>query len=198
MYGQTAQQPVAEKEPGAKPPRRRGDPFRALDKDVDHGMNYLASEMTREPSMSDQLASLGVQRPQLYQTMRAERELEEFVTDALTGRTDLGDPPMRMAGIITGRRIFGILEVNGQSQLVRPGQTIGQYRVERVEPEKIVLSRPTTGGKRRTVDVPLLAGNPAFQQQFPGGAPGGFPGDPGLPGSGGFPGGPGGGPASAR
>jgi hypothetical protein len=198
QFGQVAQQPQVEKKAGPKPPRR-GDPFRHLVEDVDEGFQHQFKQQTEEPAMSDQLAALGVQRPQLYQMMLAEKQAVSDVEGAILGATV--DPPMRMAGIIHGPRVFGILDVAGQTQIVRPGQTVGLYRVERVERERIVLSRPIGGGKRRQIDVPLQT-NPTAQQQV--GGPG-YPGDPnsgGFPGGGfpggGFPGGPVGPPSSVR
>jgi hypothetical protein len=96
---------------------------------------------------------------------------------------------MRMAGVIHGPRVFGILEVAGETRVVKPGETVGPYRVEKVERQKIVLSRPIGGGKRRQIDVPLLD-NPNAAQQFGGAGAPGAPG-PNSGGPGGFPGGPG-------
>jgi hypothetical protein len=191
-FAQTAQAPVT-KTAGPKP-KHRGDPFRDTVKDVDAGNEYLFRQQTQEPSMSDQLTALGIQKPQLYQTLHAEAlqraAIEEFIAN---GQLSVGDPPMRMAGVIHGPRVFGILEVAGETRVVRPGETVGPYRVERVERQKIVLSRPIGKGKRRQVDVPLLD-NPNAAQQYgqpgmpgpnSGGGPGGFPGGaPGfIPGS---------------
>jgi hypothetical protein len=192
-YAAPSAQASAPRKAGPKPPHR-GDPFRDLLKDVDAGNQELYNRQTQEPSMADQLASLGVQKPQLYQTTLAQKRLEDYGKDLLANRVDMGDPPMRMAGVIHGPRVFGILEIAGETRVVRPGETVGPYRVEQVERQRIVLSRPIGSGKRRQVDVPLLD-NPNAAQQYgvpggPGGAtsgggPGGaFPGPPG-----GFPGG---------
>jgi hypothetical protein len=99
-----------------------------------------------------------------------------------------------MAGALFGNRVYGVLEINGQSQVVNPGDRVGIYRVERVEREKIVLSRPGRQGRRRV--EALLTGNPALAGQIPTGdptlpgAPGAYGGPPGAPG------GPGGGSRS--
>jgi hypothetical protein len=180
-YGQTAQVAAAKKA-GPKPPHRQ-DPFRDLVKDVDAGNQEMYRRQTQEPSMADQLAAVGVQKPQLYQTLQAEKRQRDYIDSVLeTGELNVADPPMRMAGVIHGPRVFGILDVAGETRVVRPGETVGPYRVERVERQKIVLSRPIGRGKRRQVDVPLLD-NPNAAQQF------GQPGGPGGPNSGGAPGG---------
>lgn len=99
---------------------------------------------------------------------------------------EVPDPPMRMAGALWGNRVYGVLEINGQNpQVVNPGDKIGIYRVERVERDRIVLSRPSKHG-RRTVDA-LLAGNPSLAGQYPtgdSGIPGGPSGYGGPPGAG--------------
>jgi hypothetical protein len=188
QFGQPAQQAAAPRG-GPKPPRR-ADPFRHLISDVDQGFQAAYEQQTREPSVADELAAVGVQPAPLYQTMRAEQQLEEAMEAAAAGAVGGLDPPMRMAGVIHGNRVSGILEISGQPRVVRPGEAIGPYRVERIERERMVLSRPMSGGKRRMIDVPLQA-NPSLQQQFGTGAPGapGFSGGsgPGAPPGLGFP-----------
>jgi hypothetical protein len=98
---------------------------------------------------------------------------------------DVPDPPMRMAGALFGNRVYGVLDINGQTQVVNPGDKVGIYRVERVERDKIVLSRPGRRGRRKV--EALLAGNPALAGQIPTYDPG-VPGGPagyGPPGGGG-------------
>jgi hypothetical protein len=99
---------------------------------------------------------------------------------------DVPDPPMRMAGALWGNRVYGVLEMNGNPYVVTPGDKVGTiYRVERVERDKIVLSRPGRKG-RRSVEA-LLAGNPSLAAQYP-------TGDSGIPGGPTGYGGPAGGP----
>ena len=69
---------LAAKKAGPKPPHR-GDPFRDLVKDVDAGNQEMFSRQTQEPSMADQLASYGVQKPQLYQTLQAHKQQQEYL-----------------------------------------------------------------------------------------------------------------------
>ena len=96
---------------------------------------------------------------------------------------------MRMAGVLWGPRVYGLLEVNGQVDSYTPGDTVATiYRVEQIERDKIVLSKRLSDGKRKRVEVPL-AGSPAAQGQYDTTA-GGYPGAPGGPG--GYPGAPGG------
>jgi hypothetical protein len=100
---------------------------------------------------------------------------------------DVPDPPMRMAGALWGNRIYGVLEINGQTQVVNPGDKIGIYRVERIERDRIILSRPGRKG-RRQVEA-QLTGNAALENQYPtgdtgvpGGPAGYGPGGMGVPG----------------
>src|SRR5437660_9263868 len=99
---------------------------------------------------------------------------------------DTPDPPMRMAGALFGNRVYGVLEINNTQQVVNPGDKVGIYRVERVERDKIVMSRPGRKG-RRTVEA-ALAGNPSLAGQYPtgdSGIPGGPTGYGGPPAGGG-------------
>jgi hypothetical protein len=163
------------KKAGPRPPSRT-DPFKTP-----------ADRMPEEVPLAMQLPATN----NLYIEERA-RQLVEPSTEQFV--REVPDPPMRMAGALWGNRVYGVLEINGQSQVVNPGDRVGIYRVERVERDRIVLSRPGRTG-RRTVEAPLV-GNPALQQQFPvpdPTAPGGAPGYPG-----GIPGGPPGGPGGAR
>jgi len=131
----------------------------------------------------------------LYVTSRQE-ELQRPTPEQYV--RDVPDPPMRMAGALWGNRIYGVLEINGQTQVVNPGDHIGIYRVDRVERDRIILSRPSRKG-RRQVEA-QLTGNQALEQQYPtgdtgvpGGPPGYGGGAMGMPGPGGMPGRPPGG-----
>jgi hypothetical protein len=156
---------TAVKKAGPRPPARH-DPFKT------------PSELIPEPPrMADILPP-----SQDYLNNRAEEiarpNPEQFIRD-------VPDPPMRMAGALWGNRVYGVLEINGQTQVVNPGDKVGIYRVERVERDKIVLSRPGRRG-RRTVEA-LLAGNPSLAGQYPtgdSGIPGGPTGYGGPPGGG--------------
>lgn len=106
----------------------------------------------------------------LYVDYRTERIMAPTVEQLVR---DVPDPPMRMAGALFGNRVYGVLEIAGQTQVVNPGDKVGIYRVERVEREKIVLSRPGPTGRRRV--EAQLAGNPALAGQYP-------TADPGVPG----------------
>jgi hypothetical protein len=142
------------KKAGPRPPARR-DPFKAP-----------TDQMVEPPPISASLpASNGLYLDSRYKEI-ATPSAEQFIRDT-------PDPPMRMAGALFGNRVYGVLEINGQTQVVNPGDRVGIYRVERVERDKIVMSRPGRKG-RRTVEAPL-AGNPALANQYP-------TGDSGIPG----------------
>jgi hypothetical protein len=157
------------KKAGPKPPTRK-DPFQT------------PVDQRPEPvSVAAQLPTTN----NLYVDYRQERIMAPTVEQLVR---DVPDPPMRMAGALFGNRVYGVLEINGQTQVVNPGDKVGIYRVERVERDKIVLSRPGPQGRRRV--EAQLAGNPALAGQYPTGDPG-VPGGPagyGPPG-GGAPGG---------
>jgi hypothetical protein len=162
------------KKAGPRPPSRH-DPFK------------MPADQIPEP------VPISAQLPpnQLYIDNRI-KEISQPTPDQFI--RDTPDPPMRMAGALWGNRVYGVLEINGQTLVVHPGDRggpLGIYRVERVERDKILLSRPSRKG-RRVVEA-LLAGNPGLAAQYPTGdanIPGGPMGYGGSPG-----GGSGGGPA---
>jgi hypothetical protein len=93
-------------------------------------------------------------------------------------------PTMRVSGVVqTATGVHAILNDNGQSQEVQPGDAVDGGTVVSIQSDGLTL-RATDGS---LVHVPL-GGAPSQ------GAPGGYPGGPGgYPGGpGGYPGGPGG------
>jgi len=98
---------------------------------------------------------------------------------------------LRVSGIVNAADgIFAIVEVNGQSQMVKPGDALlNGNRVASIQPTSITLRTPSGG----IIPVPLSNGAPDPGQQNPyggypgGGYPGGYPG--GGFGGGGYPGG---------
>jgi hypothetical protein len=157
------------KKAGPKPPTRK-DPFKSPD------------ELVPPPvPISEALPAT----PPLYVEERV-REISTPTADQFV--RDTPDPPMRMAGALWGNRVYGVLEINGSTQVVNPGDKVGIYRVERVERDRIVMSRPGRKG-RRQVEA-QLSGNPALANQYPAGdqgvpgGPGGYPGPGGPPGGG--------------
>lgn len=150
----TAGTAATAKKAGPRPPARK-DPFSAP-----------ADQRPEPVSVAAQLPATN----NLYVDYRQERITAPTVEQLVR---DEPDPPMRMAGALFGNRVYGVLDINGQTQVVNPGDKVGIYRVERVERDKIVLSRPGPQGRRRV--EALLAGNPALAGQYP-------TGDPGVPG----------------
>lgn len=163
------------KKAGPKPPRDR-DPFVATTPAQALQVEAQAAAATEPPPI--QLATGPT--PALYEAYRWEKAQEETVTGTAPESPDI---PMRMAGVLWGPRVYGLLEVNGEVNSYTPGDTVATiYRVERIERDKMVLSKRLSSGKRKLIDVPL-AGNPYFQGQT--GAPdptGGY----GAPGYGGY------------
>jgi len=167
LNGAGGQQPA--KKAGPRPPARH-DPFKTPAELIPEPTPIAESL----PTSTDYLAlrEEEITKPNPEQLMR-----------------EVPDPPMRMAGALWGNRVYGVLEINGKTELVHPGTEVGIYRVERVDRDRIVLSRPSRHG-RRTVDA-LLAGNPSLAAQYP-------TGDSGIPGGPTGYGGPAGGPPGGR
>jgi hypothetical protein len=153
----------AVKKAGPRPPTRK-DPFKTPTELIPEPTPIAASLPANNQYIDARIQEISTPTP------------DQFIRDT-------PDPPMRMAGALWGNRVYGVLEINGQTQVVNPGDKVGIYRVERVERDRIVLSRPARHG-RRTVEA-LLAGNPALAAQYPtgdNGIPGGPTGYGGPPG----------------
>lgn len=58
-------------------------------------------------------------------------------------------PPRRMAGVLLNDRVYAIIETNGQSQIVQPGDVLSDRlaRVEKIEPDKVTLKTLTAKPK---------------------------------------------------
>ena len=67
--------------------------------------------------------------------------------------------PRRMAGVLFGQTVSAILETGTETVVVRPGDLVenSQMRVEKIEPNRIVL-KSTAPGKARYVIVKMAAG----------------------------------------
>ena len=54
---------------------------------------------------------------------------------------DLPQPPRRMAGLLMSDRVYAIIESNGRSEIVQPGDTLSDRLavVERIERDRVVL-----------------------------------------------------------
>lgn len=97
------------------------------------------------------------------------------------------NPNQRVSGVLYSNGIYAILETNGNSESVRPGQAVEGGRVVSIQSDGLTLLTDD----KQTVKVPLAPGGGGG-----GGVPGGgFPGGgyPGGGGGGGYPGGGGGG-----
>ncbi len=82
-------------------------------------------------------------------------------------KPEIAQPSRRMAGILLDDRIYAIIETNGVSQVVQPGDytTDRLALVERIEPDKVVLK--TVDDKPRYITV-KMASSPIVQQVEPG------------------------------
>jgi hypothetical protein len=109
-------------------------------------------------------------------------------------------PAMRVAGVIFGSAAgpTATMQIGSEFIQVSPGKMIPEgnpvYRVERIEQDKVVLTRRWEMGSRtgvQRIEVTLAGSAPqAGGGAFGGGAMGGYPGGSGYPGGKGSPGAP--------
>ncbi|MFN3648092.1 MAG: hypothetical protein ACK47B_00820 [Armatimonadota bacterium] len=116
------------------------------------------------------------------------------------GEDDQGGPAvptMRVAGMVEGSQIAAVLQIGSQYMTVTPGKMVPEgnpvYRVDRVEKDKIFLSRRwETGGRKGVQRIEVgLRGSPEMGNPYlaagggpMGAGPGGMPGPGALPGPG--------------
>lgn len=83
---------------------------------------------------------------------------------------EIPQPSRRMAGILLGDRVYAIIETNGVTQVVQPGDytTDRLAVVQRIEPDKVVLK--TVDEKPRYVTV-RMAASPIVQSPMAPSAP---------------------------
>lgn len=93
-------------------------------------------------------------------------------------------PNRRVAGILSGVGVYALIEGPEGLSIVKPGDMVGEYRVQAINPRSVTLRR-TFGNQIFTQVVPLTDVTTAGQ--FRGVAPG-TPGGPGLAVPGGLPG----------
>ncbi len=96
-----------------------------------------------------------------------------------SGMPERPQPPRRMAGLLLDGKVFAIIESNGKTDIVQPGDTLSDRLaiVERIERDKVVLK--TTGDKPRYLVV-RMASSPQEAQPISSGGPGPGP-APGPP-----------------
>ncbi|MHB9038470.1 MAG: hypothetical protein ACYC64_17600 [Armatimonadota bacterium] len=72
---------------------------------------------------------------------------------------DVAQPARRMAGLLLNNRVYAIVETNGSSEIVQPGDTLKDRLavVEKIEQDKVVLK---TTGKKPTYIVVRMAASP--------------------------------------
>jgi len=80
-------------------------------------------------------------------------------------------PGDRVAGIMMNNGVYAIMESNGQSQVVQPGDTLpGGERVVSIQNDSVTLR--TTGNQ--VVNLPISAGSGGTMPGYPGGMPAGY------------------------
>jgi hypothetical protein len=97
------------------------------------------------------------------------------VTDATQTDTGPDTTQRRMAGLVVGKNTYAILEVEGQTAVVKPGDILPDLsRVERIERDRILLRKGN-----RAITVPLSANPNAATGGGGAGGAGGYPGGAG-------------------
>lgn len=106
-------------------------------------------------------------------------------------------PDRRVAGILTGNGSWALLDGPDGQAVVKPGDMVGEYRVDSINQDSVVLKRKV-GNRTFTQVVPLsdAGSSPTGGAPAGGGVPGGFLG--GRPGGGILPGAPAGGAAGGK
>ncbi len=105
-------------------------------------------------------------------------------------------PNRRVAGIGTGEGVYALIEGPEGQTVVRPGDTLGDYRVEAIKARSVVLKRKV-GNVTYTQEVPLTDVGSMARTSFVGGMRG-APGGAGMLFRGGAGGGGAGGPIGAE
>jgi len=84
-------------------------------------------------------------------------------------------PNRRVAGIATGQGVYALVEGPEGQNVVRPGDMVGEYRVEAIRSRSVILKR-TVGNVTYTQEVPLTDVGSQVRATYVGGmrgAPGG-------------------------
>lgn len=89
-------------------------------------------------------------------------------------------PMRRMAGLLLSGRVYAILESNGKTEVVQPGDRLndGTATVDRIDRDKVILK--TTDQTPRYITVRMAGASRADTSGATTGTPGGTPG-PGMP-----------------
>lgn len=83
--------------------------------------------------------------------------IHKVIDDKSGGKPEIQQPSRRMAGILLNNRVYAILESNGSSQVVQPGDytTDRLAMVERIESDRVVLK--TVDSKPKYVTIKMAA-----------------------------------------
>jgi len=107
-------------------------------------------------------------------------------------KPEIQQPPRRMAGILLNDRVYAIIESNGGSEVVQPGDYLKDRlaMVQKIEPDKVVLKTVDEKPRYITVRMAASAHTNTPANSVSGGSPGGAmvpsmrPGAPVAPGIG--------------
>lgn len=131
----------------------RGDPFQPI------GYKAASIKRVRAPIRDFPFMTL----PGVY-----------FDKDVVKEKPEIQQPPRRMAGVLLNHRVFAIIESNGGSEVVQPGDYLKDKLavVQRIEPDKVILR--TVDEKPRYITVRMAASahqnTPTPTTTSPGGA----------------------------
>lgn len=164
------------------------------------GVSTRSNAFTENKDLRDVIAS--VQTPpenvaashSLYAELNPPEARPQISTDDQEGPPP---PPMRLVGVIYGSVLSAMLQMGSEYIRIKPGAMIPSenpvYRVERIEPDKVILTRRWEMGNRKGVqriEVPLATsaapppmpvGGAMPGGGGPGSMPGGYGGPPGAP-----------------
>ncbi|MCE5200188.1 hypothetical protein LLG39_14570, partial [bacterium] len=158
-----------------------------------------------EPSRGDPFQPVGYKPPKHVRVVKVIPPIVDFPFERIPGEyrksgaiveeTEVAQPVRRMAGLLLNERVYAIIESNGSSEIVQPGDMLRDRlaKVERVEQDKVILK---TTGKRPKYLTVRMASAPKVDANINSGASSssgraGMPGIPGMPGMPGIPGMPG-------
>jgi hypothetical protein len=79
-------------------------------------------------------------------------------------------PNQRVAGILTGNGVYALIDGGGENQyVVKPGDPVGEYRVDRINADSVTLKR-TVGTLTYTQVIPLSDAGSMARMGMGGGA----------------------------
>ena len=133
-----------------------------------------------EPSRDDPFLPIGYKPPKAQKKIKLPERLTDFPFAPIPNRYVPGkekaekaiktpepqQPVRRMAGLMINDRVFAIIETNGESQIVQPGDMLKDRlaTVERIESDRVILK--TTSKNPRLITVRMAAAPQSETEDF--------------------------------